>query len=1380
MKLKYILYLSCLAFLSSCVAEMAIPEEDVIEDGIITLNASLESNPQTRTVRRPDGSVWWNTSEAIRVFFGDTSSKFTSTNTEPAATTTFTGSVGGYRFSGNESLWAVYPYSETDAFDGQTLKITIPNRQNAVAGTFDKNSFPSVAKSRNFELSFKNVCGGVKFCVSSDGIKKVTFNGNHFEPLAGTVNVVIDDAGIPTVASIESSYSELSVSAPEGSTLEKGKWYYLVSLPVKLTSGYTMTIVYEDNHREILKSEQGVEIKRCVFGTLTNIDKKETERQEPAGGTESGLYLGIIGFNTQLYPYPIKLLKYKTKPEFDAFIDGLTQEHATLLYYSVKEAIRTLQVANYPDNLYSASIVTFTDGEDDGSVFHESYPGSNDDYLREVNKRLYEEEVAGLPLSAWTIGLQSKDASTSLFTEHLHMLSKPSSNGVRVSNMSEVNAAFDKIAGELNNSFYIYNISITMVGKPNGTKVRFTLDGVSDAGKSAKYIEGTFNMNDLSLYDISYHGITCRSGAIVKGTRKDNMVTFRFESIRTDDNSSVDKGKFMQWGWNETVGIWQRYSEFDPGQASGVEKVKNSAVVLLNLDCTTSLTSENGDLFPQLKVTAKNFIANLCAAAADPSRVASVSLDKSTLNLVVGNSSTLYATVLPVTAVNKRVSWSTSDVAVATVTGSGRVQAVAPGKAYITVTTEDEQCTAACEVIVSAVHVTSVSLDKTELLLNLGDTYTLKATVAPSNATYKDVTYSSSNNSVATVDSGGKITALAEGTAVITAQSVDNSSRRASCKVTVKDPTKPEAVDLGLPSGLKWANMNVGATSPEGYGSYYAWGETEPKSNYNWSTYKWCNGSEYTQTKYNTSSSFGTVDNKTVLDPEDDAAHVNWGGSWRMPTKEEQDELRTKCTWTWTTQNGVKGRLVTGPNGKSIFLPAAGLRNDTNLIDVGSKGRYWFSSLYTGYPNYADGVYFDSGGVFKICDCRYVGLSVRPVYSAFVPVSSVSLNKTSLELRAKDTYQFAATVSPSNATAPDVHWASSDESVAKVDQNGLVTAVAVGTATIMAYGSSGVSAACIVAVKDFEYVDLGLPSGLKWATMNVGATKPEEYGSYFAWGETQPKTNYSWSTYKFELGTNHNGPFSKYVTNPSYGTVDNKTVLDTEDDAARVNWGGSWRMPTYSEVKELQGNCVWKSTTLNGVDGWLCTSKINGSTLFFPSAGYVKGTSYLYQRSMLFILSSELYNNNSRHGWRWMTNTGVFIDEQWYRYIGHTVRPVYSDFVPVSSISLNKTSLELRAKDTYQFAATVSPSNATARDVRWASSDESVAKVDQNGLVTAIVKGTATITAYGSSGVSAACIVTVKARTNTNGHDYVDLGLPSGRKWSTMNVGATKPEGYGS
>ena len=205
-------------------------------------------------------------------------------------------------------------------------------------------------------------------------------------------------------------------------------------------------------------------------------------------------------------------------------------------------------------------------------------------------------------------------------------------------------------------------------------------------------------------------------------------------------------------------------------------------------------------------------------------------------------------------------------------------------------------------------------------------------------------------------------------------------------------------VDLGLPSGLKWATCNIGASAPEEYGDYFAWGETAPyytsghsqdspcsnwennKTGYNWASYSLCNGSSSSLTKYNNSSSYGIVDNNTVLDPEDDAAAVNWGSTWRMPTDAEWTELRTECTWTWTTQGGKNGYKVTSKtNGNSIFLPAAGYRYNSALGSAGSGGYYWSSSLYTDYPSYAYGVYFCSDRYDWSSGNRYRGRSVRAV-----------------------------------------------------------------------------------------------------------------------------------------------------------------------------------------------------------------------------------------------------------------------------------------------------------------------------------------------------------------------------------------------------------------
>ena len=346
-----------------------------------------------------------------------------------------------------------------------------------------------------------------------------------------------------------------------------------------------------------------------------------------------------------------------------------------------------------------------------------------------------------------------------------------------------------------------------------------------------------------------------------------------------------------------------------------------------------------------------------------------------TLSLIIGTSETLSAATLPENATYKGLTWSSSDESVATVDQSGKVTAVSIGNATITVYSADPSTTAACKVTVYQLA-QSINLDQTELELYVGDDpVTLVATLLPDDASDKSVTWTSSNSSVATVDSDGKVTATAKGSATITAKTNDGSNLSAACMVmvTVKRNTNGrEFVDLGLPSGILWASMNVGATKPEEYGDYFAWGETEPKAVYNVKFNKYC-------TKSNYWDGTGPMDNKTVLDLEDDVAHVNWGGSWRMPTEAEQDELRNNCTWTWTSQNGVKGRKVTGPNGNSIFLPAAGYRGDADLYDVGSVGDYWSSSLNAASPYRAWCVYFGSGGVYRIGDERYYGLSVRPV-----------------------------------------------------------------------------------------------------------------------------------------------------------------------------------------------------------------------------------------------------------------------------------------------------------------------------------------------------------------------------------------------------------------
>ena len=189
-----------------------------------------------------------------------------------------------------------------------------------------------------------------------------------------------------------------------------------------------------------------------------------------------------------------------------------------------------------------------------------------------------------------------------------------------------------------------------------------------------------------------------------------------------------------------------------------------------------------------------------------------------------------------------------------------------------------------------------------------------------------------------------------------------------------------EYVDLGLPSGTLWATMNIGANAPEEFGDHFAWGETTPKEVYNWNTYQWCNGRWNKMTKYCTVTTHGDngfTDGKTELDPEDDAASVNWSSQWRMPSKEQLDELRTKCTWTWTTSNGVKGYRVS-KNGKSIFLPAAEGYSG-NILSSGNLGYYWSRTLGDTKSYYANYLYFHSTSVTAEAFERSTGCTVRAV-----------------------------------------------------------------------------------------------------------------------------------------------------------------------------------------------------------------------------------------------------------------------------------------------------------------------------------------------------------------------------------------------------------------
>ena len=483
-------------------------------------------------------------------------------------------------------------------------------------------------------------------------------------------------------------------------------------------------------------------------------------------------------------------------------------------------------------------------------------------------------------------------------------------------------------------------------------------------------------------------------------------------------------------------------------------------------------------------------------------------------------------------------------------------------------------------------------------------------------------------------------------------------------------------VDLGLPSGLLWATCNVGADNSEDYGDYFAWGETQPKDYFDWSTYQYCNGSENTLTKYCCYSSHGYdgfTDNLTILLPEDDAATANWGTDWRMATYEEWQELYNYTISTWTIQNGVKGQLFTASNGNSLFLPAAGYRNESNLYEADDEGEYWSSSAALS-QNWPDPIepfknrflgldssemdpdamiyhFWNFGGSAPcIDDCdlsrRCNGLPVRPVRSSGqnnVPIGAIN-GQFTINADGDQVYfsqgnlQYQASTNTWRFADNQYDYVGSDNSNISSSYSGWID--------LFGWGTSGWNS--------------GNTYYHPWNSNNSSGSM---YGPPGTYSLTESYANADWGVYNPISNGGNIANQWRTLTQPEWDYVFNTRATTSGIRYSKANVNNvngvillpdDWSSSTYSLSNTNNSSASFISNTLTASQ-WSTLEQ--AGAVFLPAAGDRLGTSVYFVGSDGYYWSASYLNSSGAYH-VYFGGSDLFGGDWHDRYFGRSVRLV--------------------------------------------------------------------------------------------------------------------------
>ena len=941
-------------------------QEIDVPDANLSIFAKTESPAETKTLVESGVHVYWEPGDEIAVFTGEQSAKFTTDITAASGTATFKGTFGDATWPDDLDLWAVYPFSEEAVFDGETITTTLPSEQVAREGSFGKDMNLAIAHSNSSTLQFYNVGGGIRFSVTEEGIKKAMFEGLSGEIISGKVKIGMDENGKPVVQEVTGGSQFITLLPPTGQeSFEPGFWYYIVAIPGALEKGYKLRFYKETDYARKV-SEKAVEIKRSIYG---NIEKADEEIEYKPQTTHFPETLEEIKESISIsneISKAIELIQLPLTAEGTVDIHQFETEITKIdgvISCEVGDGDRLLIVQQIDSSFINVVV---------DPVFH---PENDDNIFPNEIQSFLSQNMAAMNRSQCAFPTNKKAV----------LLAPFNSTGE-----TKIPANEFVIEGFLNCV---------------GISLKTYLDDKADLE--------AFSLENLSQYDvilIKTHGLS--GASTVKGdistileTGQD-VVTFSLQGFL--NNTLPSYSKFAKCIIKTSNGSSDRYCITVPWlekQASSGLKLPNSYVWAGA--CQSYMADDLKQCFFEIGASAFSGFKETVSTA-----INGYSLHR-ILNLMAFGAGLRYASDYYLS--NLKDATTMREYLMEDCKDSPTYDHLLYDYCFNTDKDIDDYY-----LIDSTPH----PLGHTPLDISENNSYELLFWNIDKPSTYTGVPYlyyrpdgvtpidipvlylttefdiyidgnkyCTTGNYSISIDKADFTTGDHHWfvvTKIKNGNEICASFKSAEDHFTVEKEHKyatPEPIDLGLPSGLKWASFNLGASKPEEYGKYFAWGETAPKQDYKWSTYKWCMGEEKTIIKYCIDSNCGYngfTDGKTVLDLDDDAAAFTLADQWRMPTEDERDELRSFCSWEWASISNVNGYKVTGPNGNSIFIPAAGYRYGDSSNSVGSYGFYWTSSLSTisgsdtSHP-LSFGPDFVAYGSYQ----RYFGLPIRPVYDDY-------------------------------------------------------------------------------------------------------------------------------------------------------------------------------------------------------------------------------------------------------------------------------------------------------------------------------------------------------------------------------------------------------------